>query len=90
MNFFTSKLFALGGVLVAAQELCGSPEPPADLRELVTRSPKSPRDVAVEHAINTYIHVITTEAKEGLYPRSMIDQQVSVNPMPEGDASLGD
>lgn len=79
MKYFTSNLFALSGVLAAAQERRGSPEQPAGLRALVARSPKVPRDVTAEYAINTYIHVITTESKEGLYPRSMIDQQVSAN-----------
>ncbi|KAJ0119644.1 extracellular metalloprotease-1 [Diaporthe amygdali] len=78
MKSFTSILVTLGGVFVAAQELCGSPEPPADLRALVSRSQSGPRNVAAEQAINTYIHVITTEAKEGQYPRSMIDQQIEV------------
>ncbi|KAK7720508.1 hypothetical protein SLS63_009726 [Diaporthe eres] len=78
MKSFASTLVAFGGAFVSAQELCGSPEPPADLRALVTRSQYGPRDVAAEYAINTYVHVITREAKEGLYPRSMIDQQLEV------------
>lgn len=77
MKSFAGTLVAFGGVFVSAQELCGSPEPPADLRGLVTPSQNGARAVAAEHAINTYVHVITTEAKEGMYPRSMIDQQVS-------------
>ncbi|KAK2597862.1 hypothetical protein N8I77_012619 [Diaporthe amygdali] len=78
MKSFTRILVTLGGVFVAAQELCGSPEPPAGLRALVSRTQNGPRNVAAEQAINTYIHVITTEAKEGQYPRSMIDQQIEV------------
>ncbi|KAL1881273.1 hypothetical protein Daus18300_001125 [Diaporthe australafricana] len=78
MNSFASVLVTFAGVFVAAQELCGSPDPPADLRALVTRSQNGARNVAADQDIKTYIHVITTEAKEGLYPRSMIDQQLEV------------
>lgn len=77
MKSFASTLITFGGVSAAALELCASPEPPADLRALVTRSQNGPRDIAADYAINTYIHVITTEAKEGLYSRATIDQQVS-------------
>lgn len=80
MRSYAGALVAFGGVIVTAQELCGSTEPPADLRALVARSHHGPRDVAADHAINTYIHVITTETKSGLYPRAMIDHQVSNPP----------
>lgn len=73
MKPFASVLCTFGGVFVAAQELCGSPEPPADLRALVTRPQNGARNVAAEQEIKTYIHVITTEAKEGMYLRSIID-----------------
>ncbi|KAI3390295.1 hypothetical protein diail_10434 [Diaporthe ilicicola] len=73
-----STLVTFGGAFVAAQELCGSPDPPEQLRTLVTRSQNGLRNVAADQEIKTYIHVITTEAKEGMYPRSMIDQQLEV------------
>ncbi|PSK54336.1 hypothetical protein B9Z65_3455 [Elsinoe australis] len=75
-------LLAIAGGFAAAQDIsrCGSDNPPSELLRPIARVQEQPLDspAAESYVVNTYVHVITTTAKEGQYPQSMIDEQITV------------
>merc|ERR1711988_1420593 len=56
--------------------------PPPELNTEITRDEVEKRSLFGGFEIDTYVHVITTEAKEGMYPRSMVEEQVSQSFLP--------
>ena len=51
--------------------------PPPELDTEITQDEVEKRSLFGGFEIDTYVHVITTEAKEGMYPREMVEDQVS-------------
>lgn len=52
--------------------------PPPELDTEITQDEVEKRSLFGGFEIDTYVHVITTEAKEGRYPREMVEDQVSL------------
>ena len=81
----SSFLAATAAVLVTAAEertRCGVEEPSEDIKALladaVEQYTNSRESVAAADggAIDTYVHIVTTEANEGKYTQAQIDEQV--------------
>jgi hypothetical protein len=80
MKGFVLAALAIAATCVSGQEYtrCGTTEVPEVLafevdeeEVLETRSRRIAR-----FEVDTYVHVITTEAKKDLYPKSMVEEQV--------------
>ncbi|KAI7372109.1 hypothetical protein KC354_g7 [Hortaea werneckii] len=74
--------FAAATAVVAQEQeytRCYTPitgNPPPELDTEITQDEVEKRSLFGGFEIDTYVHVITTEAKEGMYPRSMVEDQV--------------
>ncbi|KAF4549610.1 Extracellular metalloprotease-like protein 4 [Elsinoe fawcettii] len=56
---------------------CGTEEPPADLQQPATQIGNSFLAASADsYEIETFVHVITTSAAEGQYPRALVDAQL--------------
>lgn len=82
MKFFVALAIAAAATCASAQERkCGSVNPPADLKFETTTEPTN--DIVeraarrARYTVDTYVHVITSQNKSDLYPRSMVEEQVS-------------
>lgn len=76
------QAFAAATAVAQEQEYtrCYTPitgNPPPELNTEITQDEVEKRSLFGGFEIDTYVHVITTEAKEGMYPRSMVEEQVS-------------
>lgn len=85
----SSVIAASAAVYASAQELtrCGIDDPPEELKsklnnavEMFTNSragnSSANSSVAAAGAIDTYVHIVTTSAKEGSYSQSQVSEQV--------------
>ncbi|KAI7327509.1 hypothetical protein KC315_g7060 [Hortaea werneckii] len=76
--------FAAATAVVAQEQeytRCYTPitgNPPPELDTEITQDEVEKRSLFGGFEIDTYVHVITTEAKEGMYPRSMVEDQMRV------------
>ncbi|KAI5363296.1 Putative peptidase M43, pregnancy-associated plasma-A [Septoria linicola] len=75
-------ILAIAATCASAQRKCGSTNPPAELKVEATTEPtddlveRSAR--RAKYTVDTYVHVITTQNKSNLYPRSMVQEQMRV------------
>lgn len=84
MKFFVTLAIAAAATCVSAQaeRKCGSTNPPAELKVETTTEPTD--DIVerqarrAKYTVDTYVHVITSQNKSGMYPRSMVEEQVSL------------
>ena len=80
MKFFVTLAIAAAATCASAQRKCGSTNPPAELKVETTTEPTD--DIVerqarrAKYTVDTYVHVITSQNKSGLYPRSMVEEQV--------------
>merc|ERR1712115_601089 len=82
--------FAAATAVVAQEQeytRCYTPitgNPPPELDTEITQDEVEKRSLFGGFEIDTYVHVITTEAKEGMYPRSMVEDQMRVSDLGGG------
>lgn len=72
--------FAAASVLAQEYTRCYTPitgNPPPELDTEISRSDIEKRGL-LDFEVDTYVHVITSEAKEGMYPQSMVEEQVGI------------
>lgn len=83
----SSVLAVTAAALASAQEervRCGMDAPSDDLKALLASAVEEYSNSrasangssAAAGAVDTYVHIVTTEAKEGAYTQSQIDEQV--------------
>ena len=76
------QAFAAGSALAQEYIRCYEPitgNPPPELATDLVEDDLEARQGQADRSyeVPTYVHVITSEAKEGMYPRSMVEEQVS-------------
>lgn len=80
----SSAIAASAAALASAQELtrCGNDDPPEDLKSklnnavaMFTNSRENTTAQAAG-AVDTYVHIVTTSAKEGSYSQQQVNEQV--------------
>lgn len=84
----SSAIAATAAALASAQELtrCGNENPPDELKSKLNNAvelfsnARANGTAAAAGTVDTYVHVVTTSAKEGSYSQQQIDEQVRIAP----------
>lgn len=85
---FSTIIAAATAAYASAEELtrCGNLEPPEEVKtklnkavEAFTNSRASANETAgAAGAVDTYVHIVTTSAKEGSYSQQQVNEQVGL------------
>lgn len=80
----STAIAASAAAFASAEELvrCGNEVPPMELQsklnEAVSRfSADAANSTAAAGAVDTYVHIVTTSAKEGTYSQEQVNEQVN-------------
>jgi hypothetical protein len=87
MKFAASLVIAFATAYVSAITRCGDPTPPESLVSALNET-----DLFSEFKkrnIDTYVHVVTSAAKEGMYPQSIVNAQMDAMNAAYGSSGFG-
>ncbi|KJX98271.1 metalloprotease like protein [Zymoseptoria brevis] len=77
MRILIGILIAHLAVLCSAIQRCAAPAPPPELAKNMTDRTVE-RGMLKNFTVDTYVHVITTQAKKNRYPKAIVEQQMKI------------